>query len=516
MKGWSSYNSLVVAALALASCDTNNSIDVKDETSPNIVMFLVDDLGWQDTSVPFWYKKTHFNKLYETPAMERLAQEGVKFTNAYAASVCSPTRVSILTGKNPARHRVTNWTLFENESTDRSVENIDLPQWNVNSLQPVGSDIDFSVEANTLPQLLREEGYFTIHTGKAHMGAIGTPGEDPCSLGFDINIAGHGGGGLWSYYGMQFFGNAEKGEHTLPMGIPGMEHYHGKDIFLTEALTRDALDAVDFAVDKEKPFFLHMSHYAVHDPIQPDSRFIDKYTQKGICDIEAAYATMIEGVDKSLDDILNHLDKLEVSENTIIIFYSDNGGLSAYGRGGEPHIHNLPLRSGKGSIYEGGIRVPMIVKWPGVTSGGGISSQFVNAEDFYPSILEMAGVSFNNVVQEIDGESFVTSLNGCNSSSNRSLVWHYPNRWGAQGPGIGTYSAIRKGDWKLIYWYCTGEFELYNLKTDIGEQIDYSVAKAKKAKELSIKLSEFLRDVNAQRPFIKGTDTLVPWPNEAI
>ena len=357
------------------------------EEKPNIVLFLVDDMGWQDTSVPFSDEVTPFNKRYRTPNMERLAEDGVKFTNAYACSICSPTRISLMTGMNAARHRVTNWTLRKNASNDRKHPVLDFPEWNVNGLSP-DPRIERTFHARALPDYLKVVGYETIHVGKAHFGAVGTPGEDPLNIGFSVNIAGHAAGGPGSFLGTQNFSAIWRDGDEI-WDVPGLEKYHGKDIFLTEALTREGLASVDKAVKEEKPFFLYMSHYAVHVPFAEDSRFIERYKAMGLDEKEAMYAAMVEGMDKSLGDILDYLDENKLSENTIVMFMSDNGGLSAHGRGGEPHTHNRPLSSGKGSAHEGGVRVPMIVKWPGFAEAGGVSENPVIIEDFFPSILEM-------------------------------------------------------------------------------------------------------------------------------
>ncbi|MFK7810861.1 MAG: sulfatase-like hydrolase/transferase, partial [Maribacter sp.] len=359
-----------------------------EETPPNIILFLVDDMGWQDTSVPFWYKRTPFNDLYDTPNMERLAKEGMKFTQAYATPVCSPTRISLMTGMNAARHRVTNWTLAKDsiKTMEKNHPSLIFPEWNVNGLTPVGGDPK-AVHAMPLPQALHDVGYFTIHSGKAHLGAIGTPGENPLNLGFDVNIAGHAAGAPESYLGIENFGNGKEGKEVW--AVPGLEKYHGKDIFLTEAITQEALIAIDSAVTGEQPFFLYMSHYAIHTPIMEDKRYFQKYLEKGMDSTEAKYASMIAGMDKSLGDIMNYVERKNIEDNTIILFMSDNGGLSAHARGGEPHTHNAPLSSGKGSMHEGGIREPMLVKWPEVTKAESISDYQVIIEDFYPSILEM-------------------------------------------------------------------------------------------------------------------------------
>lgn len=485
------------------------------QKAPNIVLFLVDDMGWQDTSVPFWTEKTPFNERYETPNMERLAKEGMKFTQAYASSVSSPSRVSLLTGMNAARHKVTNWTLVKNQSVDGKSDILSYPQWNVNGLSPE-PNIEKTVYATPLPQILKDNGYYTIHCGKAHFGAIGTPGENPLNLGFDVNIAGHAAGGLGSYLGEKNFGN-EKGRHTPPWGVPGLEKYHGQDIFVTEALTREACTALDKARTTDRPFFLYMSHYAIHIPFDKDRRFYQKYIDRGLPEQEAAYAALIEGMDKSLGDIMKYLDENGLSDNTIILFMSDNGGLAASRRAGELHVQNAPLRSGKGSAYEGGIREPMIAKWPRVVESNSICDKYIIIEDFFPTILAMAQVKKYKTAQHIDGKSFVDLLTKKGDpSKNRALYWNFPNNWGTTGPGIGATCTIRENDYKLIYYYEDQHFELFNITNDIGEKTDEALKHQKIAKQLAGKLSKYLRKVGAQRPSLKKTGTEVLWPDEII
>ncbi|HPT21088.1 MAG TPA: sulfatase-like hydrolase/transferase, partial [Bacteroidales bacterium] len=412
------------------SAFTACSNEQKSIKKPNIIMFLVDDMGWQDTSVPFWKEKTPLNERYVTPAMERLASEGMIFTQAYASSVSSPSRVSLMTGMNAARHRVTNWTLERNASVDGKSDNLAFPDWNVNGVQPVDT-ITHSVYARMLPQILKDNGYFTIHCGKAHFGAMTTPAANPLNCGFDINIAGHAAGGPGSYWGTENFGNKVKGGHTLPWGVPGLEQYHGDTIFLTEALTREAVKALDRAKTSVKPFYLYMAHYAVHIPLYADRRFYQRYIDKGLPEMEARYASMVEGMDKSLNDLMIYLDKNGLTENTIILFMSDNGGFSLSPRAGELHTHNKPLNSGKGSAYEGGIREPMIVKWPGKVKPGSKCDDYLLIEDFFPTILEMAQVKNYKTVQTIDGKSFVPMLLQKGTTAlNRDLFWHFPNNWG--------------------------------------------------------------------------------------
>jgi arylsulfatase A-like enzyme len=487
------------------------------EKRPNIVLFLVDDMGWQDTSVPFHTQVTAFNRRYQTPNMERLAEAGMKFTQAYACSVCSPTRVSLMTGLNAARHRVTNWTLRKNASNDRPHASLTFPLWNVNGLSPV-PDVERTLHAKAMPAYLREAGYRTIHVGKAHFGAIGTPGSEPRNLGFDVNIAGHAAGGPGSYLGEQNFSAAWRNGDRV-WDIPGLDQYHGQDIFLTEALTREANRAVDEAVAAGKPFFLYMAHYAVHVPFAIDSRFYSEYREAGLDETEAMYAALVEGMDKSLGDILSNVERHGLSRDTIVLFMSDNGGLSASGRGGAPHTHNKPLSSGKGSAHEGGVRVPMIVSWPGITQPDSVCLQPVIIEDFFPTILEMAGINdFEQVGGVVDGRSFVNLLRGEQDESRkqRSLIWHFPNNWGPQGPGIGSSSAIRQDKWKLIYYHETQQYELFNLTEDLGEQNNLAGQRPEIRERLAIQLGEYLKSVDAQMPTTKDSQESVPYPGSSL
>lgn len=318
---------------SLVACSAIASVSAWSQTTahPNIIMFLVDDMGWQDTSVPFYNDElTPLNKRFVTPNMERMAQMGVRFTEAYACAVSSPTRCSLMSGMNASRHRVTNWTLELNEKTDEPSDMITLPEWNYNGIQPDSTEgkINNSTAITSLPQILRENGYWTIHCGKAHFGARTTPGANPINMGFDVNIAGGANGAPGSYLGTKNFGEGSR------FAVQGLEKYYGQDIFITEALTREALTEMEKAVKMNKPFYLYMSHYAVHTPYDDDKRFSDKYRGKydeqlktGLNENEAKYAALVEGMDKSLGDILDYLQRNpEVAKNTILLFMSDNGG----------------------------------------------------------------------------------------------------------------------------------------------------------------------------------------------
>ena len=494
---------------------------------PNIVLFLVDDMGWQDTSVPFWNERTHYNDTYRTPNMERLAQRGMMFTQAYACAVSSPSRCSLITGSNAARHGVTNWTMERNVSTDMPSDVYRLPDWNVNGVSPVGG-VERTYVGTSFVELLRRSGYHTIHCGKAHFGALTTPGEDPCNWGFDVNIAGHAAGGLATYLSEKNYGHRPDGTPYALNAIPGLEKYWGTGTFATEALTLEAIAALDAhrqhsgsgADDngaRRQPFFLYMSHYAVHIPIDRDPRYYDGYVARGLDPREAAYASLVEGMDKSLGDLMQWLDDNGETDNTIVIFMSDNGGLATQSewRAGELNTQNFPLSSGKGSLREGGIREPMIVSWPGrVKPGSRCTSDYVMIEDFYPSLLEMAGVERYDVPQVIDGRSFVPLLDGRSGTSrHRSLVWNFPNIWGNDGPAINLCCAIRRDNWKLIYHYDTRQKELYDLATDISEAHDLAAERPKVVRRLSHELGRYLRQVGAQRPALRSTGEPCPWPD---
>ncbi|ADV42845.1 sulfatase [Bacteroides helcogenes] len=483
---------------------------------PNIILFMVDDMGWQDTSLPFWTQKTHYNEVYETPNMERLARQGMMFTQAYACNISSATRCSLLTGANMSRHRVTNWTLQRDKQTDRKSQTIDLPDWNYNGISQV-EGINNTFVGTSFVELLRRSGYHTIHCGKAHFGSIDTPGENPTHWGFEVNIAGHAAGGLATYLSEKNYGHTRDGKPTSLMSIPGLENYWGTGVFATEALTREAVKALDKAKKYNQPFYLYMAHYAIHVPVDKDMRFFPKYVRKGLSDKEAAYASLIEGMDKSLGDLMDWLEENGEADNTIILFMSDNGGLASEPgwRDGKIHTQNAPLNSGKGSLYEGGIREPMIVSWPGTVKPGTRCNDYLMIEDFYPTILDMAGVKNYTTVSPVDGISFLPLLKGTgNPSKGRSLVWNCPNIWGNDGPGINLNCAIRKDDWKLVYYYETGAKELFCIPEDIGEKDNVASRHPDIVKRLSKELGEYLRKVGGQRPSFKASGQPCPWPDE--
>lgn len=504
---------------------------------PNIVLFVVDDMGWQDTSVPFHRERTEWNDLYDTPNMQRLARNGMKFTSAYAASpVCSPTRVSLLTGRGPARSKVTSW-VGHGMPGNRF---LDSPFWAHEGLQP-------GMGVITLPDILRANGYRTAHLGKAHFGAAGTPGADPRNLGFDSNTGGSHIGGPVSYFSPWV---------ARPDLYPHLAE--SRDTYITDALTAAANVAIDDAVADGMPFFLHVAHYAVHAPIhnQGDPRFVAAYRDAGRPLPEADYAAMIASVDASLGSILDNLAANGVAENSLVLFISDNGGLSNHSRNmdGARAVHTLdgrsvsvdfqrdrhngPLRSGKGSAYEGGLRVPMVIAWAGpktrdasanprlAIAPGSTTDTPVISCDIFATILAIAGIAdISRFIQDehgrprVDGSDLTPLLIGSSVfDRGDALYFHHPHQWYQDlgtGEGIEPFSAIRDGNFKLIWFYRDGvadgvgedpRLELYNLVDDLGEQQALSLKEnAALAHRLAAALASHLTAVGAPIPIVRST-----------
>lgn len=448
------------------------------EGSPNIILFMVDDMGWQDASIPFGKEKATIKSKYETPNLEKLSAEGVRFLEAYGYSEGASSRISMMTGMNALRHRVTN-EITNNPNavlSKSSNSNLRFPKWNANGLTS-DSTTTQAVYATSIAFLLRHYGYQTIHVGKANFGAKGTPGADPKRLGFNINIGGSSAEAPKSYLGSENFGNTSSDE------LPGLEKYYGKDVSLPEALTLEALNLMDEAVKSGKPFFLNLAHYAASD------------------------ASMVAKIDKSLGDVLNHLDQKEIAKNTVVIFVSDNGGTDVSSKG-------KLFKGGQGSIYEGGIRVPLIVKWPGITQPNTTIRNYVLMEDLYPSLANIAGQNTRNVVQKVDGRSFIKLLRtGANTTQQiRPLYWHNPMDSKRTGNGGKAHTAVRKGDWKLIYFHENQTRELYNLRKDMGEQNELSTKHATELNDLSMLLKGQLKFTKAPLPFLKKTGKVIPYP----
>ena len=473
------------------------------ERRPNIVVFLVDDLGWQDLSLALGPETTEFNRRYHTPHVERLASMGLSFTEAYSsAPVCSPTRTSLLTGMSPAATGITWWVLRKDTHRSKKHPTLEPPPWRVNGLQPGDT---------TLPGLLSAAGYWTIHIGKAHLGAKETPGEDPTQLGFDVNIAGHGAGGPGSYYGKENFSAVHR-RGSRVWDVPGLKKYHGEDVYLTDALAMEARAALMEAAERDQPFFLHFAPYAVHAPISPNPRLLEKYSHLDAK--EAAYATMVESMDDALGVVLETLEEAKLLETTLILFTSDNGGLSAHSRGGKKHTHNAPLRSGKGSCYEGGIRVPTVIAWPGQIPPDTRSPQPIITHDWFPTLLGAAGAAIpEEHGEKVEGWNLLGQLKAPSEATrDRSLFWHQPHLWGAVGPGVWPFSAVRRGPWKLIYRHDDQTVELYHLKRDLGEESNVAHECPEVAQSLAEELSLWLERVDGKMSLQKETLEEVPLP----
>ncbi len=485
---------------------------VAAETSPpNIVVFLVDDMGVMDTSVPFLTdesgnpKRYPLNDFYRTPNMERLASRGIRFNNFYAMSVCSPTRISIMTGQNAARHHATNW--INPDKDNRGTWG--PPEWNWSGL--AHGDV-------TLPRLLQQEGFRTIHVGKGHFGPRDSEGAEPMNLGFDVNVGGASFGAPGSYYGSDNYGLGTKRSASA---VPHLEKYHGTETFLTEALTIEANARVTDAVQAGQPFYLYMSHYAVHAPFHSDPRFAGHYKDSGKPAPAQAFATLIEGMDKSLGDLLDHLNELGVADNTLIFFLGDNGSDAPLGN---QHVVACaePLRGKKGAHYEGGMRVPFIAAWakrdaenPHQKSlpipAGVIQSQTAAVQDLFPTILHVANASAPED-HVVDGDRLDTLLTGkADANREQTFLMHYPH-----APHRSDYfTCYRRGDWKVIYHYYPSKvsegshYQLYNLASDPFEQQNLAEARPEQLDAMMQGLIASMQHHNALYP-VEEADGVTP------
>lgn len=476
---------------------------------PNIILFLVDDMGVMDTSLPFITNSDGEavtypnNEWYRTPNMERLAEQGVRFSTFYAQSVSSPTRVSIMTGQNSTRTGVTNWI---NDLTNNRTE-YGPEGWNWDGISPDN-------EA-TMPRMLQESGYRTIHVGKAHFG--NDERAYPEHIGFDVNIAGSAIGQPGSYLGTSGFGHIAGNKKRA---VPGLEKYHGQDIFLTEVLTIEANKQIDKAIDDKEPFFLYMSQYAVHAPFEADKRFVDNYDGEGKHPQAVAFATLIEGMDKSLGDIMDHVIERGIAENTLIIFLGDNGS-DAPTTMEKGYDSSAPLRSKKGSEYEGGVRVPFIAAWAQPNEKNKnqqklpiaqnvIQCQLGTIMDLYPTILGVAGVKEPSGVT-LDGYKLNKLFTGeADEAHPNRVLMHFPHDH--RGKYFTTY---RDENYKLIYYYNPAEprlplCELYNLEKDPFETVNLAAIENEKLAEMVDLMSKQLEAEGALYPQDKDGNPVKP------
>jgi arylsulfatase A-like enzyme len=442
---------------------------------PNVVLVLVDDLGWADSS-------TYGSRYYETPHLDRLAAQGMKFTNAYAAcAVCSPTRAAVMTGRWPARLGVTDWIRARFQG-GKIPEDHEPPSgwWSRPdfALRCPENALWLDLSEITIAEALKPAGYTSCHIGKWHLGA---DAWYPDRQGFDTNIGGCDYGQPPSYFDP--YKNPRQGQ------IPTIEPRQEGE-YLTD---REGDEAAAFIrKHADRPFFLYMAHYAVHTPIQAKQDLIAKYKGKTATDrhSNATYAAMIESVDTALGKILDALDEAGVAGRTLVLFTSDNGGLV-------PITRNTPLRSGKGFPYEGGIREPLVVRWPGVVRPGSTCDVPVTSVDYFPTVCEAAGVALP-ADRPIDGKSILPLLGGTGGLTRDAIYWHFPHY--RQGHAVPPYSIIRQGDWKLIRWHEGPTWELYNLADDLSEKNDLAARMPEKVKALDTRLMAHLKEVGAKMP----------------
>jgi len=435
---------------------------------PNVIVFLIDDMGATDLGCMG-------SKFYETPNIDRLASQGMKFTQAYSAcTVCSPTRAAMMTGNYPARLHITDWIA----GSLRPFAKLRVPDWTKH----------LPLAEVTIAEALKPLGYATAQIGKWHLGG---PEFYPTKQGFDMSLGGTDKGSPPSYFSPYKIA-------TLPDGPDGE--------FLTD---REAAETCKFIEsNRERPFYIYLPHHAVHTPLMAKKEVIAKYQKKAASQPDypqknATYAALVESVDDSVGRVVKKLEELKLDSQTVIFFTSDNGGLVL-----RETTHNLGIRAGKGSAYEGGVRVPLIVKWPGVVKPGSTCDTPVMTIDYFPTIREIAGAPASSTAQKgtapqravpeagaPDGESLVPLLKQTGGLKRDTLYWHYPH----YHPGGATpYAAVREGDFKLIKFYEDGREELYNLRADPLEKTDLVKPDARKAAALSAKLAAWQKSVGAQ------------------
>ena len=471
----------VAVALLLLAAMQSSACGAEDPPPPNILVIVADDLGYMDIGA------NNSETFYETPAIDSLAARGMRFTQAYAASsVCSPTRYSLMTGRYPTRVAATDWFTGTNAQTFLPAE--------LHDRMPLAEV--------TLAESLRQEGYATFFAGKWHLGP--TPEYWPEAQGFDVNAGGHerggpyGPGGYFSPYGNPRLADGPEGEH-LP--------------------ARLAQETVRFIeAHSDQPFLAYLSFYSVHTPLMAPDPLVEKYRDKAVrlglsertefaeeeqvwpdapvrrvrvLQSHAVYAAMVEAMDRAVGVVLNALEDAGLADNTIVVFTSDNGGLAT--SEGHP-TSNLPLRGGKGWLYEGGIREPFLVVWPGVVEAGAVSDVPIISNDLYPTLLDAVGAA-PGVDRLIDGVSLVPTLRGLGAPERDALFWHYPH-YSNQGGFPG--GAVRMGDWKLIERFEDGRAHLFNLVDDPGELRDVAGDNSDRVELLRTRLHRWYEEVDAR------------------
>ena len=453
---------VIVVAVTLFCVGASTGIYAAESPRWNVIFLLADDLGWNGLSC-------YGSDLHRTPNLDALAADGMKFTDAYSAcTVCSPTRAAVMTGKYPARLRVTDWIPGQN----RPFEKLRIPDW---TKRLVHSE-------TTIAEALARAGYATAHIGKWHLGGSGFLPEDQ---GFEINIGGVAAG-------------SPSGGYFLPNRLNLPQAKEGE--YLTDHLTDRAVNLIHNW--KDRPFFIYFPYYTVHTPIQAKDDLTSDYAARVNPDgihTNPKYAAMHHSLDESAGRILEALKDTDLLDRTVIFFTSDNGGLSHKFLKPTDITRNTPLRRGKGSAYEGGVRVPLIARWPGVTRPGTICDQPVISTDYFPTILDITDVRIDPKNDaHVDGVSVTPALRDSDASLQRDAIyWHYPHY---HAGGDSPYGAIRAGDWKLIEFYEDSSIELYNLKDDMGESRNLAESERDRALKLRGQLEEWRRSVSAQMP----------------
>ena len=458
-------NMFFLSASVLIWVVATAEVSSADQPKTNVVLILIDDLGWKDVGC-------YGSEYYKTPHIDRLASEGMRFTDGYAAcNVCSPSRAAIVSGKYPARLLLTQWLPSGRWSRTK------------NKFREGRYLANLPLEEVTIAEAMREAGYRTAFMGKWHLGT--ETYYYPEHQGFDLNVAGRDYGAPGSYfYPFEGSWNIPTTGRTLHKESP----LSGKEgDYLPDRLAEEAERFIRESADQ--PFFLMLSHYAVHTPLQAKKEMIDHYSKVPQAQRQGkpTYAAMVESVDDSVGRVIKTLRGLKLDERTLIVFTSDNGG------NGRVTDH-APLRANKGSNYEGGIRVPFVVKWPGKVSPGSVSHEPVIGMDIYPTILEATGLNLRPH-QHVDGLSLVPVLTDSSGLQRDAIYWHYPHY--NQHPSAFPSGVIRAGDWKLIEAFETGKLSLYNLAEDIGETKDLSEQEPDKLAELHRMLKAWRGEVDA-------------------
>jgi arylsulfatase A len=473
---------LLATFMPLAGGCKMNTFSGENETTPNILLIVVDDLGYSDLHC-------YGGGIQETPHVDQLAEEGVRFINAYASStVCSPTRASLLTGKNPVAVNITDYIPGHQEGKIQPWHKFIVPEFHFH----------LPHEEITIAEKLKEKGYATASIGKWHLGG---KGYLPTDQGFDINIAGnHKGLPPTYYYPYKVSDEIRQQNPWRDFEITPLEI--GKDsLYLTDRLTNEAIQYIKER--KDSTFFLYLPFYTVHTPIQGRPDLVAKYEEKlkthsDSIERNAHFLAMVECMDENVGRIVQTLEDLEIRDNTLIIFVSDNGGFQIRGKKEKGDYHrilaswNYPLREGKGTLYEGGLRVPTIINWPGRIEGGKISDEIIISTDVFPTIMELTGMNYD---QEIEGVSLWPHLIKNASIDRETLYWHYPH-YHKTNPG----AVIRDGDYKLIRYFENERTELYNLVNDLGETKDLSNQMPQKTAQLLNKLNQWLEEEGAKMP----------------